>query len=324
MLLHSIKIGNVELENNIFLAPMAGVTDKAFRKIVQSFGAFLTCTEMISSKALHYKDKKTEKLMDVQGEKRPIAIQLFGSESKIMGEAAENVCNLCDIIDINLGCPAPKIVKNGDGSKLLQEPKKIEKILSEVVKKSTVPVTVKIRSGWDKEHIVAEEVAKIAENTGASAITIHGRTKEQYYSGDVDLEIIKKVKKSVKIPVIGNGDINSAEAAKKMLEYTGVDGIMIGRAALGNPWIFLEIIEYLKNGKKFQGPSNKEKLKIMLKHLEYEIEEKGETIAVKEMRKHFSWYIKNLPDAAKARESINKAETELELESIIKEYFKKI
>ena len=230
-----MKIGNVELENNIFLAPMAGITDKAFRKIVKEQGAGLVYTEMISSKALFYEDKKTEKLMDVTGEKRPIAIQIFGSEPEVLGKTAAKIQKNCDIIDINMGCPAPKVVKNGDGSKLLQNPHLIEQIIKEVVKSVEIPVTIKIRKGWDEKHINAVEIAQIAENTGASAITIHGRTREEYYTGKADLEIIKQVKEAVTIPVIGNGDILSEEDAKHMLDYTKVDGIMIGRGALRKP-----------------------------------------------------------------------------------------
>lgn len=226
-----MRIGNVELENNIFLAPMAGITDRAYRRIAKEQGAGLVYTEMVSSKALFYGDKKTEKLMDIRNEKRPIAIQLFGSEPEVLGKVAFKIQDRCDIIDINMGCPAPKVVKNGDGSKLLQNPKLIEKIIREV-SKIDIPVTVKIRKGWDSKNINAVEVAQIAESAGASAITIHGRTREEYYGGKADLEIIKKVKEEVTIPVIGNGDIASAEDAKYMLDYTGVDAIMIGRGAL--------------------------------------------------------------------------------------------
>ena len=279
----------------------------------------LTCTEMCSSKALFFGDKKTEKLMDTTGEKRPIAIQVFGSDPKIMSEMSKNIAKRCDIIDINMGCPAPKVVKNGDGSKLLLNPDLVENIVSEVVKNVEIPVTVKIRAGYDEKHINAEEIAKRIEQAGASAITIHGRTREQYYSGKADLEIIKIVKNAVNIPVIGNGDICSVETAEKMTNETGVDGIMIGRATLGNPWIFDEIIE----NKRIE-PSKEERLDTMLKHLDYSIEENGEKVAVLEMRKHFSWYIKNMPDAAKARERINRIESVEELRKSVIEYFNEI
>ena len=232
MLVHPLKIGNVELENNVLLAPMAGITDKAFRMIVKSHGAGLTCTEMCSSKAISFGDKKTEDLLNTEGEERPIAIQIFGSDPKIMGEVSKKVSTKCDILDINMGCPAPKVVKNGDGSKLLLNLDLVEEIVKAVVKNSKVPVTVKIRAGWDEKHIVAVDAAKKIEAAGASAITIHGRTREQYYGGKADLEVIKRVKQAVNIPVIGNGDIVSAPTAKEMLEETGVDGIMIGRGAL--------------------------------------------------------------------------------------------
>ena len=276
----------------------------------------LTCTEMCSSKALFFNDKKTEKLMDTSGEKRPIAIQIFGSDPAVMAEISKKVEPRCDILDINMGCPAPKVVKNGDGSKLLLNPDLVYEIVKQVVENVHIPVTVKIRSGYDEKHINAVQIAKKIEEAGASAITIHGRTREQYYSGKVDLEVIKEVKQAVNIPVIGNGDIVSRESAEIMIEKTGVDGIMIGRAALGNPWIFDEII----NNEK-QVVSKEEKLKTMLMHLDYAIEDHGEKIAILEMRKHFSWYLKNLPEAAKIREKINRLEDKEELIKTIKNYF---
>lgn len=324
MYIHKLKIGNVELENNIILAPMAGITDLPFRILCKENGAGLVCTEMVSAKALYYGDEKTKKLLDTTGEKRPVAVQIFGSNIEAMAKATEYVNDIADIIDINLGCPAPKVVKNGDGSKLLLNPELIGEIVSEVVKKAKHPVSVKIRKGWDSEHIVAEEVAKIVEKAGASMITIHGRTREEFYSGKADLEIIKKVKKSVNIPVIGNGDINTPESAEEMFSKTGVDGIMIGRASLGNPWIFKEIIEYLETGKKIDKISLQEKLNIILRHIEMEVKLKGEIVAVKEMRKHIIWYIKGMENNAKIKEKISTIKTKKELQDCITEYFNTI
>lgn len=315
-----LKIGNVELNNNILLAPMAGITDRAFRIVCEEFGPGLVCTEMISSKGLFYRDKKTDLLLNMKDEKRPIAVQIFGNDVEAMKYAAEYVSKFADIIDINMGCPAPKVVKNGDGSKLLLNLQLVQEIVSEVVKASKVPVTVKIRKGWDSDHIVAVEAAKIIEKAGASAITIHGRTRDEFYSGNADWDIIKEVKESVNIPVIGNGDVKSKEDAIKMFEYTGVDGVMIGRASLGNPWIFKEILQ----GESSADISNAEKLRVILKHIDLEIEEKGEQTAVKELRKHISWYIKNCKDASRFRDVVNKIETRQELEKALKEYFESL
>lgn len=323
MYLKPIKIGEVELEHNLLLAPMAGITDLPFRTVCKEYGAGLVCTEMASSKAIYYQDQKTKKLLNVEGEKRPIQAQIFGSDVESMKVATQYVSEFADIVDINMGCPAPKVVKNGDGSKLLTNLALIEEIVTEVVKVAKVPVTVKIRKGWDNSNIVALEVAQIVEKAGASAITIHGRTRAEFFSGEVDLNIIKKVKESVNIPVIGNGNIVDEESALRMFEHTGVDGIMIGRAAMGNPWIFKEIKYYLQTGEKMKAPSLEEKLQTIVKHIQLEVKEKGEHVGIKELRKHLACYVKNVPNASKLREKINKIETETELICLLQEKFLK-
>ena len=322
MYLKKLKIGNVELNNNIILAPMAGVTDLSFRKICKDCGTGLVETEMVSSKAIYYNDEKTLKMINTEGEKRPVSMQIFGNEPDIMAEAAKFLQDKADIIDINMGCPAPKVVKNGDGSKLLLNLDLIGEIVSSVVSVSKVPVTVKIRKGWDDEHIVAVEAAKVIEKAGASAITIHGRTRTQFYTGTADWNIIKEVKEAVSIPVIGNGDIVSGKTAEKMFETTGVDGIMIGRATLGNPWIFNEVISYL-NGDCYCGPKKQEVLDTIIKHYEMLAEEKGEYTAVREMRKHIAWYIKGMKDASVMRNEINKLEDMCEVIKILRSFFEK-
>lgn len=319
MYIKKIKIGNVELNNNLLLAPMAGITDRAFRIICEKFDPGLVCTEMISAKGLYYDDSKTKQLLNMKDEKHPIAVQIFGSDVQSMGYAAEYISKYADIIDINMGCPAPKVVKNGDGSKLLLDLDKAKLIIEEVVRKSNVPVTVKFRKGWDNNNIVAVEMAKIAEQAGASAITIHGRTRSEFYSGVADWEIIKKVKESVKIPVIGNGDIKNASDAKKIFDQTCVDGIMIGRGTLGNPWIFEQIKSELNN--EVFNISNSEKLSLILEQLNLEIEDKTEKVAIMEMRKHISWYIKNTKDASKIRDRINQITDKKELINTLTEYF---
>ena len=323
MYLKKLKIGNVELRNNILLAPMAGITDLPFRLICEKYGAGITCTEMISSKGLYYNDSKTKQLLNVENEQRPVAAQIFGSDIEALKKASEYVGKFVDIVDINFGCPAPKIVKNGDGSKLLQNLELLEQIAREVVKASSVPVTAKIRKGWDKDNIVAVEAAKILESAGISAITIHGRTREEYYSGTADWQIIKKVKEAVNIPVIGNGDIRGKEDAVRMFEETNVDGIMIGRASIGNPWIFEEVVNYL-SGNMQRSVTNEERLNVILEHINLEIQEKGESTAIKEMRKHLAYYIRNTKDASKLREKINKIDNKEELVDCLNEYFKNI
>lgn len=325
MYIKRLKIGNVELDNNVLLAPMAGVTDLSFRKICKKYGnPGLVCTEMISSKGLFYNDKKTEQFLELNEEKRPIAIQIFGSDPQVMGEATKIVEKYADIIDINMGCPAPKVVKNGDGSKLLLNLNLVSDIVKAVVDNTSKPVSVKIRKGWDKENIVAVEASKIIEKAGASLITIHGRTREQYYSGPVDLDIIKQVKDTVHIPVIGNGDIKNTQDAIKMFEYTGVDGIMIGRGILGEPWKIADIIKEIETGEKTPDKTPMEKFEIIREHIELAIAEKGEYVGIREMRKHICWYLKNLKDSSKVRQIVNQLESKDEVISTLENYFNKL
>ena len=320
MYLKKLKIGNVELDNNIFLAPMAGITDNAFRRVCKMYGAGLVCTEMVSSKGLFYNDEKTQLLLDTREEKRPISMQIFGSDVESIAYAAKYVSERADILDINMGCPTPKVVKNGDGSRLLLNLDLVEEIAKTAVENSSTPVSVKMRIGWDSKNIVAVEAAKRIEKAGASMITVHGRTREEYYAGTANWDIIKEVKESVNIPVIGNGDIKSKEDALKIFEQTGVDGIMIGRAAIGAPWLFEEVISYLK-GEEIREIPKEEKLDVILKHIEWEVEEKGENVGIKELRKHMSAYIKNMPNATTMREKINRIDNKDELVACMKEYF---
>ena len=322
MYLKKLKIGNLTLDNNLILAPMAGVTDLPFRIICKKYGnPGLICNEMVSAKAICYNDEKTKAMLNYDEIERPISMQIFGNEPEIMGKAAGIVSEISDILDINMGCPAPKVVKNGDGSKLLLDLELVEKIVKEVVKNSKKPVTVKIRKGWDNEHIVAVQAAQIIENAGASAIVIHGRTREEYYSGTADWNIIKDVKDAVKIPVIGNGDIKSEEDAKRMFDETGVDGIMIGRASLGNPWIFSKIRYYLETGKKLPQTSNEEIKSVILEHFSLLLEEKGEYVATREIRKHIAWYVKGMKNASVFRDAINQVDTANKFFEILDEYF---
>ncbi|QIB28075.1 tRNA dihydrouridine synthase DusB [Caloranaerobacter azorensis] len=322
-----MKIGNIETKNNVFLAPMAGITDMAFRLICSELGAGLVYSEMISSKGLYYADKKTYELMKIDENERPIALQIFGHEPDIMAHVVLSVLNKrddIDIIDINMGCPAPKIVKNGDGSALLKEPKIVRQIVRAVVKASNKPVTVKIRMGWDEKNINAVEIAKIIEEEGASLVIIHGRTREQFYSGKANWDIIRKVKNNVSIPVVGNGDIFTPEDAKKMIDYTGCDGVMIGRGSQGNPWIFKRIVALIENGEEIPPPTNREKIDMAIKHFELLIKLKGERIAVREMRKHIGWYIKGMPKAADMRRRINTIDNRDEIIDVLNKYLENL
>ncbi|QJA09724.1 tRNA dihydrouridine synthase DusB [Romboutsia sp. CE17] len=302
-----MKIGNVELKNKVFLSPMAGVTDLPFRLICKEQNCGMLYTEMINAKALCYDDENTKKMLKIEEEEHPVAVQIFGSDPEFMGRAAEIMNQYPnEILDINMGCPAPKVVKNGDGSALMKNPKLAEEVLKSVVKHSTKPVTLKIRKGWDDNSINAVEIAKIAEASGISALAIHGRTREQYYSGKADWDIITDIKNAINIPVIGNGDVFTVEDARNMLDKTGCDAIMIGRGAQGNPWIFKRINHYMETGDILPEPTLEEKIRIAKKHLNLAVEEHGEYVAVREMRKHIAWYLKGLKGSAKVRDEINK------------------
>ena len=319
-----MKIGNVEIKNGVFLAPMAGVTDRAFRFMCKKYGAGGETTEMVSAKAICYGDKKTGKLAEIHEEDRPCGLQLFGSEPDILARAAKSVLEAYspDFIDINMGCPAPKIVNNGEGSALMKKPSLCCDIVSAVKKeiKDKVPLTVKIRSGFDKEHINAVEVALLCEKAGADAIFVHGRTREQMYMPPVDYSVIRDVKSAVKVPVIGNGDITSGLDAVKVREYTGCDGVMIGRAAQGNPYVFAEIASYLK-GEVYTPVSKEVKKADVKQHISLLIEDKGEYVGVREARKHVAWYIKGLAGSASMRNRVNMAESLEEMLSLIDEAF---
>ena len=305
-----MKIGNIEIENCLALGPMAGVTDLPFRLLCKEMGCNMLYTEMVSAKAILYKNKNTKELLNIDKNEHPVGVQLFGSDPDIMAQIAAQVEEgECDFIDINMGCPVPKIVNNGEGSALLKQPKLVEEILTKMVKAVNKPVTVKIRKGFENGTVYAVEIAKIAESCGVSAIAVHGRTREQYYSGKADWDVIKDVKKAVKIPVIGNGDIFSAEDAKAMKEYTGCDGLMVARGARGNPWIFREIKEYLENGNVIDKPTINDIREMIIRHAKMRVNYKGEYTGIREMRKHIAWYTAGLPHSAELRRMCNQIET---------------
>lgn len=305
-----LTIGNVTLDNNVILAPMAGVTDQAFRLLCREQGAGLVCMEMVSAKAIFYNNKNTEELLTVHPGELPASLQLFGSDPEILSQMAARIeARPFAILDFNMGCPVPKVVNNGEGSALMKDPKLVEEILTALVRAVRKPVTIKIRKGFDENSVNATEIARIAEGCGVAAVAVHGRTRTQYYSGRADWDIIRQVKQAVKIPVIGNGDVTDPETAAAMLAETGCDGVMIGRAAQGNPWIFRETVQYLKDGTKLPRPDNREKKELVLRHAVLLREVKGEYTAVREMRKHLAWYTAGMPHSARFRGMINSMET---------------
>lgn len=316
--LHPLAIGSVTLKNNLILAPMAGVTDLPFRLLCSGQGAGLTGMEMVSAKAILYGNRNTEGLLEIHPEEGPVSLQLFGSDPKIVSEMAARIEERpFSVLDLNMGCPVPKIVNNGEGSALMREPKLAGEIMAATVKAVKKPVTVKIRKGFDEAHVNAVEIAKIAEDAGAAAIAVHGRTREQFYSGQADWEIIAKVKDAVSIPVIGNGDVVDGESARRMLSETGCDGVMIGRAARGNPWIFAQIAAYLADGNILPAPSLAEKKEMIRRHAALQLAVKGEYTGVREMRKHLSWYTAGMPNSAKIRGQVNLAESFEEIERLL-------
>lgn len=315
-----MDIGNVELENPYILAPMAGVTDLPFRLLCKEQGAGLLCMEMISAKALQYKNKNTKTLLSIHPDEYPVSLQLFGSDADIISRMAQEIEELpFQILDINMGCPVPKVVKNGEGSALMNQPGLVYEIVSKTVKAIRKPVTVKIRKGFDENHVNAVEIAKIAEAAGAAAIAVHGRTREQYYSGKADWDIIRQVKRAVSIPVVGNGDVFSVKSALALREQTGCDGVMIARGAQGNPWIFSELVQYERTGKFLPGPDRASIRDMMLLHAKMQIQFKGDYLGVREMRKHVAWYTKGLKGSAKLRDEINKTESYEEMEELLYE-----
>ena len=316
-IIRTLQIGNVTLENNLILAPMAGVTDLPFRVLCAEQGAGLVCMEMVSAKGIYYNNKNTEQLLAIDEREHPVSLQLFGSDPEIMSEMAKKIEERpFDILDINMGCPVPKVVNNGDGSALMKNPVLAGKIIEKTARAIKKPVTVKIRKGFDDAHINAVEMAKVAEASGAAAIAVHGRTREQYYSGRADWDIIRQVKEAVKIPVIGNGDVFTPQDAKRLVDETGCDGIMVARGAKGNPWIFAQILHYFKTGEHLPKPTAEEMVQMMLRHAKMQLAFKGDYTGIREIRKHAAWYTAGYPNAARLRSAINEVESYEQLEEL--------
>ncbi len=321
-----LKIGNVTMNNNVVLAPMAGVCNPAFRLIAKEFGCGLVCAEMVSDKAILHGNQRTLEMLFVDEREKPLSLQIFGGDKESLVEAVKFVDQNtnADIIDINMGCPVPKVTKCDAGARWLLDPKKIYEMVSYAADAAKKPVTVKMRIGWDDEHIYAVENAQAVERAGGAAVSVHGRTREQLYTGKANWDILRDVKQAVNIPVIGNGDVFSPEDAKRLLEHTNCDGVMIGRGALGNPWMLYRTVHFLTTGELLPDPSPKEKIRIAMLHMDRLAEHRGERVAVREMRKHLAWYLKGLPDSAAAKNSVMELQSRAEVVSVLEEYVSRV